>query len=239
VQKTNDDKDEFLAMVSHELRTPITTIYGGTRLLRMRRAQLSEEAIGDMITSVAEEAERLYRLVEDLLAIARTEMTDGVEREPVSVVAVVEQARSQLGRISNREVIANISDDLPAALAEPTYLVHVIYNLISNADKYAAAGPPIEVEASVEDSELVVRVLDRGPGVTEAQLALIFDSFYRTQDASERASGKGLGLTVCKRLVEALSGRIWAANRPGGGLEVAFALEVAQTAGLESVTSDA
>jgi two-component system sensor histidine kinase KdpD len=121
-----------------------------------------------------------------------------------------------------------IADDLPAVSAEPSYLVHVVYNLISNADKYAPEGQPIEIEAVSEDAEVVLRVMDRGPGVAPDQLDQIFDSFYRTKDATERASGKGLGLTVCKRLVEALSGRIWAQNRLGGGLEVTVVLEVAE-----------
>jgi two-component system sensor histidine kinase KdpD len=229
VQKANQDKDEVLAVVSHELRTPITTIYGGTRLMRIRRDQLSAEAMDDMIVSVAEESERLYRLVEDLLAIARTEMSEGVEREPVSITAVAEQSVAQLHRLSSsRPVEVRIADDLPAVSAEPSYLVHVVYNLISNADKYAPEGQPIEIEAVLEDAEVVLRDMDRGPGVAPDQLDQIFDSFYRTKDATERASGKGLGLTVCKRLVEALSGRIWAQNRLGGGLEVTVVLEVAE-----------
>jgi two-component system sensor histidine kinase KdpD len=156
----------------------------------------------DMIVSVAEESERLYRLVDDLLAIARTEMSEGVEREPVSITAVAEQSVAQLHRLSSsRPVEVRIADDLPAVSAEPSYLVHVVYNLISNADKYAPEGQPIKIEAVSEDAEVVLRVMDRGPGVAPDQLDQIFDSFYRTKDATERASGKGLGLTVCKRLV--------------------------------------
>ena len=229
LRKSNFDKDEFLGVLSHELRTPITTIYGGARFLRTRRDKLTDEARDEMIASIAEESERLYRLVEDLLAIARTEISERVTGEPVSVAAAIEQATRQAGhRYPGRPLEVRISPDLPPILAEPTYLQQIITNLISNADKYSDAGLPIEIEVTGDDTEISIRVLDRGPAVAADELAQIFEGFYRSESTSGRASGKGLGLTVCKRLVEALSGRIWARLRPEGGLEVGFAFPIAQ-----------
>jgi len=227
LRQANISKDEFLAIVSHELRTPITTIYGGTRLLRVRRKNLPEQAVEDLFESVSEEAERLYLLVEDLLAIARTEMAEEVEREPVALAMIVEQAVALFSRGHEREVDLRIEADLPPALGEPTYVQQVVTNLISNAHKYTPPEHPIEVEATADRAELIVRVMDRGPGVTDPELEQIFESFYRSREAAERATGKGLGLTVCKRLIEALGGRIWAENRTGGGLIVSFTLEIA------------
>jgi signal transduction histidine kinase/HAMP domain-containing protein len=225
LQEANEAKDEFLAMLSHELRTPITTIYGGARLLKVRRSQLPENAIEEMITSVAEESEHLYRLVEDLLALARTEMSREVEVEPVSIPSIIEQAASDLGRRSSRDLAIQIDEGVPDVIAEPTYLLHVIYNLLSNAEKYSPPDDPIEVQVTLEDDEVFIRVMDRGPGVPEEELPQIFDRFFRSADVSKsQLPGKGLGLTVCRRLVEALSGRIWAVNRDGGGFEVGFAL---------------
>jgi K+-sensing histidine kinase KdpD len=229
LREANVAKDEFLAIVSHELRTPITTIYGGTRLLRLRRDKLPEEAINDMFESIAEEAENLYRLVEDLLAIARTEMSEAIEREPVLMANVIEQAVSNFARTSNHEVLVRISPDLPVALGEPTYLNQVVTNLLSNAHKYSPAELPIEVEAEGADDAVIVRVMDRGTGVPAEELDQIFERFYRSRSTAERASGKGLGLTVCKRLVEAISGEIWAENRPDSGLIVNVKLEAAES----------
>jgi two-component system sensor histidine kinase KdpD len=181
-----------------------------------------------MFESIAEEAENLYRLVEDLLAIARTEMSEAIEREPVLMANVIEQAVSNFARTSNHEVLVRISPDLPVALGEPTYLNQVVTNLLSNAHKYSPAELPIEVEAEGADDAVIVRVMDRGTGVPAEELDQIFERFYRSRSTAERASGKGLGLTVCKRLVEAISGEIWAENRPDSGLIVNVKLEAAE-----------
>jgi signal transduction histidine kinase len=223
--RSNEAKSDFIGIVSHELRTPITTIYGGALLLRLRRENLPEQAFNDMIVSISEEAERLHHLVEDLLAIARTE----VVREPTPV-DVGEVLRALVGEFatSHRRVLQlDVAPGMPPAMADSSYLRQVVGNLISNADKYTAVDLPVEVSAAPEDGEVVVRVQDNGRGIDEAELPQIFESFYRSKDAVERASGSGLGLTVCKRLVEAMGGRIWASNRPEGGLEVGFTLRMA------------
>jgi K+-sensing histidine kinase KdpD len=239
LQKANEEKDEFLAVVSHELRTPITTIYGGARLLKLRRAKLSDEAIDEMITSVAEESERLYRLVEDLLAIARTEMSRKVELESVSLADVVEQTVIDFERWSSRPTEISVAADVPDALAEPSYLHHVIYNLLTNANKYSPPDQAIEIDIRTEASNVAVRVSDRGTGVPDGELPLIFDRFYRSSDAvASQVSGKGLGLTVCKRLIEALSGEIWAVNREGGGLEVGFTLPTGAAPETQAVSAE-
>lgn len=238
LRRANDEKDEFLAMVSHELRTPITTIYGGSRLLHLRRPILNESAITDMIASVAEEAEQLYYLVEDLLALARTEMSDQVEREPVSLPQVLPQILHRYSRGHSRSLESDIPQTLPPVLAEPTYLTQVVSNLLSNADKYTPADLPVEIKAWQEGLQAFIRVKDHGPGVPEGELERIFERFFRSPQSASVASGKGLGLTVCKRLVEAMNGRIWAQNAPEGGLEVTFALEAVIEDADEPVTEE-
>jgi signal transduction histidine kinase len=228
LRKANAAKDEFLALISHELRTPITTIFGGARLLHSRRRALPEESTDEMIASIEDEAERLYRLVEDLLAIARADLATEVKREELPLAASVEQVVKQFSaRHPARPIDVQTAADPPVVLAEATYVQQVLNNFISNADKYAEPGLPIDIQIEAEGGEGIVRVLDRGPGVPEDEMDRIFDSFYRSQRTSRQASGKGLGLTVCKRLVEAMSGRIWARPREGGGLEVGFALPLA------------
>jgi len=239
LRQANEDKDEFLAMVSHELRTPITTIYGGSRLLHLRRPILNEAAIADMIASVAEEAEQLYFLVEDLLALARTETSARVEREPVSVAQVLPQVVHRYARGHSRSMEPDVPDTLPPVLADPTYLTQVVSNLLSNADKYTPSDLPVEIKAWQDGREVLVRVKDHGPGVPEAELDQIFERFFRSSQTASTASGKGLGLTVCKRLVEAMDGRIWAQNAPEGGLEVMFTLAVAEEEEAEPAVEEA
>jgi signal transduction histidine kinase len=229
LRQANVAKDEFVGLISHELRTPITTIYGGARLLQTRRSHLADEDVAEMIGSIEEESERLYRLVENLLALARAELSQKTEREPVSVTEITEQVAKQFrGRHPGRPIELNAAEDLPPVIAESTYLYQVLHNLINNADKYSNAGLPIEVDIEQENTEILFHVLDRGPGVAPEELSQIFDSFYRSERTAKQAAGKGLGLTVCKRLIEAMSGRIWASLREGGGLEVCFSLPVAK-----------
>jgi signal transduction histidine kinase len=227
LRRANEDKDEFLAMVSHELRTPITTIFGGSRLLRQRRPLLNEEAVEDMINAVADEAEQLYHLVEDLLAMARTESSGPVEREPVAISQLLRQVADQSMRGRDRQVTLTIAEDFPPVLADPTYIAQIVGNLLSNANKYTPDGLPIDVEASHDGQHAAISVSDHGPGVPEDEMEQIFERFFRSAQASSSVSGKGLGLTVCKRLVEAMQGQIEAQNRPQGGLRVTFTLELA------------
>ena len=134
---------------------------------------------------------------------------------------------SRTNRRPGRKVNLRVEEDVSPALAESSYVQQVISNLLSNADKYADADSEIDVECGREDGMVTVRVLDRGPGVPPGEIDHIFESFFRSKSTARQASGKGLGLTVCKRLIEAMTGHIWAKPRPGGGLEVGFALPAA------------
>lgn len=228
LRQANQLKTEFIGVMSHELRTPITTIYGGARLLHNRRGSLQEDAAEEMIASIEEEAERLYRLVENLLALARSDMGQEVASDILPLGPVIDQVVRQFSnRHPGRPVEVQIDKEMPMALAETTYVQQVLHNLITNSDKYSDPGQPIDIDVEADANEIRVTVSDRGPGVAADQLGQIFESFYRSPQTARQASGKGLGLTVCKRLLEAMGGRIWAQNREGGGLQVAFALPVA------------
>jgi two-component system sensor histidine kinase KdpD len=108
---------------------------------------------------------------------------------------------------------------------EPTYIRQVLDNFLANANKYSPEGSFIRVITEAQSDEVLVSVLDEGPGVPEKEVESIFDAFFRSQATSGKVSGKGLGLAVCKRLTEAQGGRIWAMNRPEGGLQVTFSLK--------------
>jgi K+-sensing histidine kinase KdpD len=220
---SNQSKDEFLGVISHELRTPVTTIYGGLRLLEGRFEQISAEDALDLITNMAEEGGRLVRLIENLLAFARLELGRPIDTQPVAVAPLAHHVVEAFERQRPARVIeVDISEDLPPLVLEPTYFEQILQNLISNADKYSPLDQAINVSATERDGELCIIVEDHGPGVAESEIGQIFEGFYRSDRTAAQAQGHGLGLTVCKRLVETQGGRIWARNLERG-FEVGFA----------------
>lgn len=224
LRNSNQSKDEFLGVISHELRTPVTTIYGGLRLLEGRFEQISGEDALDLIGSMAEEGGRLVRLIENLLAFARLELGRPMDTQPVAIAPLARHVIESYNRQRpDRRIEADIREDLPPLVLEPTYFEQVLQNLISNADKYSPADEVIHVSAVERNGELLVTVDDHGPGVAQEELDQIFEGFYRSDRTAAQAQGHGLGLTVCKRLVETQGGRIWAKNLERGGLEVGFA----------------
>ncbi len=234
LRQASMQKSEFIGMMSHELRTPITTIYGGARLLNSKRSSLDQESFDEMLLSIEQEAERLYRLVENLLTLAKTDLYEDIEMDVISIGPVVDQAVKQFSnRHPGRPIKVNLAKDVPLVMGEPAYLHQVLNNLITNADKYSEPGMAIDIAISCRNETVTVKVMDRGPGVKPGEIDMIFESFYRSKSTSRQAGGKGLGLTVCKRLVEAMGGAIWVRNRRGGGLEACFSLPAAVIEGLE------
>ena len=126
------------------------------------------------------------------------------------------------GRLYDHAVDTSFPADLPLVLVDGVLLEQVVINLIENAVKYAPAGTMIELVASATDREVVVEVADRGPGIPSGEESRIFDKFYRAKPARE--GGVGLGLTICRGIVEAHGGRIWSENRSGGGTLLRFSI---------------
>jgi PAS domain S-box-containing protein len=227
LQRANETKDEFLGLVSHELRTPITTIFGGARLLRSRGDRLDEKSRSEVLEDIERESDRLYRIVEDLLVLARIELGESIELEPVLARRVAERTIWSFSRRRpGRPIELQTDTKLAPVHASDVYLEQVLRNLITNADKYSPPGKRIDVWVRREGDELIVSVMDRGPGLPEEELDLIFERFYRSSGTAHYAGGAGIGLTVCKRLMDAQNGRIWAEQRDGGGLSISVALPV-------------
>ena len=219
-------RDAFIGVISHELRTPITTIYGLSKMLRQRHDSLSEEVRFRAIEDVEAEAERLHRLVEDLLVLSRAEAGRvEIADEPLNVPRLLGRVVDiEAGRLPDRRFELEIDGDLPLVAGEETYVEQVVRNLLTNAAKYSAPPAPIRIRAEQVGDELVVRVLDEGIGLPEPDAARAFDLFYRSPAATRVAAGAGIGLFVCRQLIEAMGGRVWARPREGGGTEVGFAL---------------
>ena len=127
-------------------------------------------------------------------------------------------------RLPDRRFELEIEGDLPLVDGEETYIEQVVRNLLTNAAKYSASPAPIAIRAEFSGNEVIVRVLDEGIGLPETDSARAFDLFYRSPNATRVAEGAGIGLFVCRQLIEAMGGRIWARPREGGGTEVGFGL---------------
>ncbi len=217
--------EAFLAVMSHELRTPVTSIYGAASLL----ARGGDRAdAGELAQDIVAETERLQRIIDDLLVLS------GVERgflqlspEPMLLHHAVAEVVQDVRR---RHPSVTIDVDvplLPPVSADPTALRQVLFNLLSNAAKYAGTAGPVTVLASATDQEATIEVLDVGPGPGSDPDAL-FDLFYRAPHTSNRATGTGIGLYVARELSTAMGGSIAAAGRPSGGAAFSVSLPLAE-----------
>ena len=218
-------RETFIGMLSHELRTPITTVYGGSKILA-RHADTFEPQIQSIIDDIENESERLYRLVEDLVVLTKSESaTLDAGREPVLLQRILPRLVSaEARRWPALQFDVRSTPDMPPVLAEQTYVEQVVRNLLTNAAKYGGAEGRVEVLGENDGEEVIVRVLDRGPGFPEGDASRLFDIYYRSPQVARRAAGAGIGLFISKTLVDAMDGRIWAAERDGGGAEFGFAL---------------
>jgi PAS domain S-box-containing protein len=223
-------RETFIGVLSHELRTPVTTIFGGARVLTRDESSLDEDTRREILNDVAEEAERLKRLVEDVVALSRFGETDAdLGREPVLLQRVVPAVvASERERWPGVDFEITIPPGLPTVFADPTYLEQVIRNLLANAAKYGGQGASVEiaVEGDLDAGEVLVCVRDDGPGILSDEAERLFDLFYRSPNTASATTGAGIGLFVCARLVRAMGGRVWARALPAGGAEFGFALRV-------------
>lgn len=226
LRSANEAKDEFLGLVSHELRTPLTTIRGNADLLFRRKGEMEADVQETALRDIINDGARLQRIIDNLLLLARVAKGQAVDSEPLlvsrSVRRVVEHHRE--AHPSRRIELVGDGDVCPVLFSEAC-LEQVMENLLSNAEKYSPAGESIVVEFDRGVKNVAVRVLDRGGGIDEDGEKL-FEPFYRSASARRSADGLGIGLSVCRRLVEAYDGRIWARRRPDGGSEFGFALPV-------------
>ncbi|MBS2015085.1 MAG: sensor histidine kinase KdpD [Deltaproteobacteria bacterium] len=216
-------RNALLSSVSHDLRTPLAVITGtATTLLE---SSLDPAVRRDLTANIVTEADRLNRLLRNLLDMTRLEagaVDVHKEWQPIEEVVgtAIDRARPMLG---TRTVTAKLADDLPLVPYDSTLLQQVLVNLLENAAKYTPADSPLEVSALAREGEVEIVLADRGPGIAEGEESRIFEKFYRGEKGR---GGVGLGLTICKGIVTAHGGRIWATNRAGGGAAFHFTLPI-------------
>ncbi|HTM00926.1 MAG TPA: DUF4118 domain-containing protein [Candidatus Omnitrophota bacterium] len=211
-------RSALLSSVSHDLRTPLAAIAGAASGLRGAGESLPAGARRELAQTISDEAERLDRLIGNLLEMTRLESgTLQVRKEWHSMEDIVGAALTRLEReLGGRTVTLSFPRELPLVPADDVLLEAVVRNLIENAHKYSGAGAPIEVTASVEGPWMRLDVADHGIGLREGEDRLVFEKFYRG-NPGRGVPGVGLGLAICKGAVDAHGGSIEAANRSGGG----------------------
>jgi signal transduction histidine kinase len=229
LQRANAVKSEFLGLISHELRSPISTVVGNGLLLLNRGHLLDEDDRTQALQDIVTEADRLHSVIENLLLLVRVEAGQKLDVVPVNLTQIVHEAVDGFyRRHTGRQVEVHDQGDAPIALGEGTLITLVVDNLISNANKYSPDGALIEVFLRRnQDGNPEILVRDYGIGLEEVDVDTLFVPFYRSSMAKTQAKGVGLGLAVCKRVVEAQDGRIWAESRSGGGSDFVFTLKAA------------
>jgi two-component system sensor histidine kinase KdpD len=229
----------ILNAVSHDLRTPLSSITGVLSTLDDESELLSEQTRHELVGTALSEAQRLNRLVGNLLDISRiqadalhlTEELNDVQDLVGSVLVNLEQ------HLETRPVKTSIPDSLPLIPMDFVLISRALHNVIDNAIKYSPEGTPLEIRAALNEPWLEICVADRGPGLPPTDLQHVFDMFYRSSQTG-KIQGTGLGLAISQGIVEAHGGRIWAENRPEGGLRVTLALPLSESRSCESVLKE-
>ena len=214
--ETERARSALLSSVSHDLRTPLAAITGAATSLRDDPGTLAPAARTELSDTIVEEAQRLGRLVGDLLDMTRLESGALQPRSDwQSVEELVGATLARLeARLADRSLEVRVPADLPLVRLDDVLMGQVLYNLLDNALRYTPAGSPLSVTASVGDGALRLEVGDRGSGLAPGEERRVFEKFYRGR--TDRG-GTGLGLAICRGIVEAHGGRIEALPRPGGG----------------------
>jgi two-component system, OmpR family, sensor histidine kinase KdpD len=223
-------RNALLSSVSHDLRTPLTVIAGSASSLLEGEKSLDLVTKHELAQSIYEEARRLDRLVSNLLEMSRLQAGEArLNKEWYVLEEVIGSALTQLDpQLHDHPVNVSLPTDLPLVQIDALLMERVVINLLENAMKYTPAGTPLEISGLVQDQEIFVAVADRGPGLPVGQEERIFEKFYQVAPGSAR--GAGLGLTICRSIIEAHGGQIRAANRPEGGAVFSFTIPLAEGA---------
>jgi PAS domain S-box-containing protein len=225
-------KDNFLSSVSHELRTPLTSIRSFSEILLEYREQADESVQREFLTIINKESERLTRLINDVLDLARIEAGEmGMVMKPVELSEIVADAVQSMNPQAEANAVkieALLPSDLPPVEVDRDRVQQVVVNLVSNALRFAPRDSSVEVGARMDRRGMVeVAVRDHGPGISEQELETIFDRYKQGETPAEgKQSGCGLGLSICKEIITMHGGRIWGVSRLGRGSTFFFTVRV-------------
>ncbi|WP_207935861.1 HAMP domain-containing sensor histidine kinase [Actinomadura sp. KC216] len=216
-EASRDRLRRFVADASHELRTPVATVRGYAELFRRGAADRPED-LAKAMRRIESEAERMGRLVDEMLLLARLDQGRPLEREPVDLAALAADAVADAAVVEPDRPLALEGDGPVVVTGDAGRLRQVLDNLLANVRRHTPAGTAATVRVSERDGEAVLEVADEGPGIPAGDRARVFERFYRTdQSRSRDRGGSGLGLSIVAAVAEAHGGRASAADAPGGG----------------------
>jgi signal transduction histidine kinase len=214
---------EFIAKISHDLRTPLTAIKGFVVNLQ----DTAPEEMQPALATMDEQTERLIRLVNDLLALSRLQRGElRLQRHEVDLASVARSAAALAADKARRLGVAltlDLAAELPPVWGDADRLQQVTVNMLDNALRATRVGGSVHIQVDAADSELTLRVIDEGRGLTAEEQARAFEAYY-----SGPGGGAGLGLTIAQEIIAAHDGRIWLSARPEGGAEAGFALRLSK-----------
>jgi PAS domain S-box-containing protein len=212
-------KTTLLSMVSHDFCTPLASIKTGVTALLHEGMPWDAASQRELLLEMNQGVDRLSRMIGNILSLSRLEADAWRPQcEAIELSEVIGAALDSFSADDNRRIRVTLDPILREVWLDPVQMVEVLYNLVDNALKYSRQDCEVEVRASQEGKTVFLEVLDRGPGLPEGEEDRLFDRFYRGPGLQESASsGIGIGLTVCRGLVEAHGGQLAASNREGGG----------------------
>ncbi len=226
-KKIDQLKDEFIGLVSHELRTPLTVINGCLSTLLTEWDRLSPSEVQQLLKDALLESESLSHLIENLLELSRVHAQQlALYSELIDVRNLIRDTLTKIKRQdTTHRFVSSIPDKLPPINGDPLRIERILYNLLDNAAKYSPSSSQIKILVNAELDRLVISVSDRGRGLSSSEQARIFGPFQRLENSRpDQARGAGLGLMVCRRLVEAHGGEVWVESKKGKGSTFSFSL---------------
>ncbi|MBZ9988361.1 sensor histidine kinase KdpD [Mesorhizobium sp. BH1-1-5] len=208
-------RSALLTSISHDLKTPLAAIMGAAGTLKEFAPALPEKDRAELLSTVVSESERLNRFIANLLDMTRIE--SGAMEPNYALHYVGDVVGSALNRAqkitAEHKIETDIPADLPMLRLDPVLFEQALFNLLDNAAKYASPGSAIRLQAWVDNSAVILQVMDEGPGIPPDDLERIFDTFYRVRKRDQVRAGTGLGLSISRGFIEAMGGTIAAANR--------------------------
>jgi len=233
-------KEEFLMEVAHELRTPIAALTATLELLFEDALSMSRAELGSMVATLRRSALRLEHLVENLLDAGSIEAgTFQVRAMPTSVRQSLQDALNFVQPLldsKHQELVSQLHTESDRVLADQRRTAQVLANLIANASKYSPEATRITVSSALRDGFVRVTVADQGPGIPRDEQTRLFQRFFRSREVRDQAGGLGLGLTICRAIVQAQGGEIGIESAPGRGTSVHFTLPKARQLTEEAAT---
>ena len=231
-ERANEIKSEFLAMISHELRTPLTSIMGFATTLLADDVTWERHEQHEFTHTIYLETLRLQELIDHLLDLSRLEAGMlPITLEPHTIYEIIEDAESQILTLTNGHIFQKqIPENLPLLSVDAKRIAQVIVNLVKNSSIYAPKGTEICISAAIHGDFMKINVSDKGPGISPSDYKKVFKAFKRgTNSDKQYMQGAGLGLAICKGLVEAHGGRIWIKKKTVVGASISFTVPLVST----------